>query len=111
MTDKLNQKKCQPCEGLSDKLSQQEAQSMLKALNQWELDANLKFIKKSYKFKNFYHTMAFVNAVAFIANQENHHPDIKCGYNYCDLVLTTHAIDGLSENDYILAAKIDKLIN
>jgi len=64
-----------------------------------------------FKFKNYYQTQAFVNAVAYIAHGEDHHPDITFGYNQCTIELTTHAIDGLSENDFISAAKIDRLLD
>ena len=64
-----------------------------------------------FKFKNYYHTQAFVNAVAYIAHCEDHHPDITFGYNKCSIALTTHAIGGLSDNDFISAAKIDRLVD
>ena len=65
--------------------------------------------KETYVFKNYYHTLAFVNATAWISHRENHHPDIQVGYNKCIVSYSTHAIDGLSENDFICAAKIDML--
>jgi 4a-hydroxytetrahydrobiopterin dehydratase len=68
-------------------------------------------IYRDFEFKNYYKTMAFVNAVAWIAHQENHHPDLFVGYNRCRVQYTTHAIAGLSENDFICAAKVDALIN
>ena len=68
-----------------------------------------KSIRREWKFKNFYRTMSFVNAVAHIANAEDHHPDLEVGYGYCRVKFSTHAIGGLSENDFICAAKIDAL--
>ncbi|HAT8983211.1 TPA: 4a-hydroxytetrahydrobiopterin dehydratase, partial [Legionella pneumophila subsp. pneumophila] len=67
-------------------------------------------IKRAFSFKNFYETMAFVNAIAWIANIENHHPDLEVGYNYCRVHFMTHALNGLTHNDFICAAKIDKLL-
>lgn len=107
----LSDKKCKPCSGESSALTALEANSMLKALQEWQLSDDGTSLSKAYRFKNFYHTMSFVNAIAHIANQEGHHPDISLGYNYCNVVLTTHAIHGLSENDFIVAAKIDQLGN
>jgi 4a-hydroxytetrahydrobiopterin dehydratase len=82
---------------------------MLPRVEGWQLSDNQKTIRKDFSFKDFYHTMAFVNAVAWIANQEGHHPDMEVGYNYCHVTFMTHAIDGLSENAFSCAAKIDQL--
>ena len=68
-----------------------------------------KALKREFKFPDFYRTMSFVNAVAHIANQEDHHPDIECGWGYARIRYQTHAIGGLHENDFICAAKIDNL--
>jgi 4a-hydroxytetrahydrobiopterin dehydratase len=68
-------------------------------------------IEREFRFKNYYQTMAFVNAVAWIANRENHHPAMQVGYNICRVSYTTHAIDGLSENDFICAAKVEALLS
>lgn len=104
----LAEKKCVPCEGGAAPLSAEKIKAHLANLDNWQLDQQEIF--KEYSFKNFYKTMAFVNAIAWVANQENHHPDLKIGYNYCKVYLTTHAINGLSENDFIIAAKIDVLL-
>jgi 4a-hydroxytetrahydrobiopterin dehydratase len=80
-----------------------------KELVGWE--ANPKTIGKTFAFKDFYQTMSFVNAVAWLSNQEDHHPELKIGYNTCQIEYTTHAIHGLSKNDFICAAKIDALLN
>ena len=75
----------------------------------WQLTADNKSIRRELAFKDFYRTMSFVNAVAHVANIEDHHPDLEVGYNYCRIRFTTHAIQGLSENDFICAAKIDQI--
>ena len=106
----LVQKRCKPCEGGIAPLTRSEAESFLKKVNAaWQLSSDGKSLHREWKFKNFYHTMSFVNAVAHIANTEDHHPDLEVGYGYCRMKFTTHAIDGLSENDFICAAKIDQL--
>ena len=105
----LTDKKCKPCEGGVAPLSKDQAAKMLQQLKHWSLNVEGTWIHKRFEFKNFYHTMAFVNAVAYIANHEDHHPDMEVGYNYCVLRFQTHAISGLSENDFICAAKIDCL--
>lgn len=108
--DKLVEKRCQPCEGGVPPLSHDNIKKFLEQISNWELDDNNKIISKKYNFKNFYQTMNFVNAVAWIANKENHHPDLEIGYNYCIVHFTTHAIKGLSENDFICAAKVENLM-
>lgn len=108
MNDLTNQK-CKPCEGEAAPLSADEAAALLKQLDGWHSQDQQ--INKSYSFKNYYQTMAFVNAVAWISHREDHHPDMVVGYNQCAITFTTHAIGGLSENDFICAAKIDKLFN
>lgn len=109
MTD-LAEKKCIPCEGGVKPLSREDAKKLLKEIDTWTLEENNQSIMKKFTFKNFYHTMNFVNAVAFIANKENHHPDMEVSYNFCVLRFTTHAINGLSENDFICAAKIEEIL-
>jgi 4a-hydroxytetrahydrobiopterin dehydratase len=106
----LADKKCIPCEGGAAPMSRNEAESLLKQLQpEWRLSADSKSLHREWKFKNFYHTMSFVNAAAHIANAEDHHPDLEVGYGYCRIKYSTHAVDGLSENDFICAAKIDAL--
>lgn len=109
MSQELTEKHCLACEGGVAPLTREEAERLLKKVPGWQLSTDGKEIFREYSFKNFYKTMAFVNAVAWIANQENHHPDLKVGYNYCNIHFHTHAIGGLSENDFICAAKINKL--
>jgi 4a-hydroxytetrahydrobiopterin dehydratase len=104
----LAQKKCKPCEGGMAALTRDRAVELLAQLeNGWSLAADALSIRRELSFKDFYRTMSFVNAVAHLANIEDHHPDLEVGYNYCRIVFTTHAVGGLSENDFICAAKID----
>jgi 4a-hydroxytetrahydrobiopterin dehydratase len=104
----LSQKKCTPCEGGTPPLSEQRADEYLRELPGWQRSGGE--IHKSFKFKNFHETMAFVNAVAWVAHRENHHPDMEVGYNKCTLRYSTHAIGGLSENDFICAAKVEGMM-
>ena len=103
----LAAKRCIPCEGGVKPMDAAEAHKMLGELDDWQLADSGKEIARTYKFKNYYQTMAFVNAIAWIAHQEDHHPDLQVGYNRLEVRFSTHAIDGLSENDFICAAKVD----
>ena len=103
----IDQKHCIPCEGGVCPLNEQSSGKLLEEINQWQVSSDNKHISRDFRFKNFYQTMAFVNAIAWMANLENHHPDLEVGYNHCLVRYTTHAIDGLSENDFICAAKVD----
>ena len=76
----------------------------------WSIDTTGKEINRSFKFSNYYQTMAFVNAMAWVAHAEDHHPDIEVGYNRCLIRYSTHSIGGLSDNDFICSAKIDALL-
>mgnify|MGYP006270079943 FL=1 len=106
----LAEKRCVPCEGGVPALDQANAAAQLRALNAaWALSADGKSLIRSFSFRDFFRTMSFVNALAHIANTEDHHPDLEIGYNYCRVRYTTHAINGLSQNDFICAAKIDRL--
>jgi 4a-hydroxytetrahydrobiopterin dehydratase len=106
----LAQKKCTPCQGGTPPLTRDRANELLGKLDKgWSLAADAGSIRRELSFKDFYRTMSFVNAVAHLANIEDHHPDLEVGYNYCRIVFTTHAVKGLSENDFICAAKVDQL--
>ncbi len=105
----LSDKHCKACEGGVGKLSAKEADFLLKKLENWELNQDATEIQCTYAFKNYYHVMAFVNALAYISHKENHHPDLTVSYNRCVVRYSTHAIGGLSENDFICAAKADAL--
>jgi 4a-hydroxytetrahydrobiopterin dehydratase len=106
----LTEKHCKPCEGGVPPLTRAEAEKLLPQLARgWELAADARSIKREFRFKDFYRTMSFVNALAHVANLEDHHPDLAVGYNYCRAVFSTHSIQGLSENDFICAAKVDAI--
>ena len=99
---------CKPCEGGIPPLTPAEAQRLLGQISSlWSLAEEAHAIRREFKFRDFYRTMSFVNALAHIANIEDHHPDLEVGYNYCRVTFTTHAVRGLSENDFVCAAKID----
>jgi 4a-hydroxytetrahydrobiopterin dehydratase len=107
----LTDKHCKPCEGGVAPLDRGQADDLLHDLHDdWSIDSDGKEISRTYRFKNYYQTMAFVNALAWVAHSEDHHPDIEVGYNRCQVRYSTHAIGGLSENDFICAAKIDALL-
>ena len=110
MMTQLSTKRCTSCEGIGRALELGQIEPLMAQLaDGWSLSADQRHLKKSLTFENFYQTMAFVNAVAWVANQENHHPDLEIGYNYCHISLMTHALQGLSLNDFICAAKFDQL--
>ena len=109
MTD-LAERRCQPCDGGVIALSERQAQAALAQLsNEWRLVEQAKAIRREFAFRDFFRTMSFVNALAHIANIEDHHPDLEIGYNYCRVRYSTHAVGGLSDNDFICAAKIDRI--
>ncbi len=103
----LTAKHCKSCEGGVPPLEQKEIDHLLQNLSGWEQSGDE--LLKTYEFKNYYETMAFVNATAWVSHRENHHPDLEVGYKQCRVRYSTHAIGGLSENDFICAAKIDAL--
>ncbi|MFZ2268239.1 MAG: 4a-hydroxytetrahydrobiopterin dehydratase [Azonexus sp.] len=104
----LSEKTCTPCAGGSPPLCQDEIDRLLPDLDGW-LQAGGE-ISKIFEFRNYYETMAFVNAIAWIAHRENHHPDLEIGYRQCRVRYSTHAIGGLSENDFICAAKVERCL-
>ena len=110
----LADKKCVPCEGGIPGFDITEIHKYLKMVDGWEVKADddkIYYLIKNFKFKNFLESQNFVNQVGKISEEEGHHPDISFGWGYAKIIITTHAIEGLSENDFILAAKIDKNIN
>ena len=104
----LLQQKCEPCRAGTLPLAHDEAEEMAKEIPQWTL--NEKSVERQFRFNGFRESIGFVNKVAEIAEAEDHHPDIHIFYNKVKLELSTHKIGGLSKNDFILAAKIDKLV-
>ena len=106
----LTDKKCKPCEGGVSPLAADRSAELLTELHaDWRLDSEGLQIKRTFEFPAFSRTIAFVNAVAWVATVEGHHPDLEVSYGRCVVRYTTHAIGGLSENDFICAAKIDSL--
>ncbi len=113
MSDLLS-KKCSPCEGGAIPFDVSEIHKYQKKVDGWELvqnDKKIYFLEKKFTFKNFLESQDFVNKVGKISEEEGHHPDILFGWGYAKITITTHAIEGLSENDFILAAKIDQNFN
>lgn len=106
----LSDKKCLPCEGGVPPLDRAECERLLAELSpEWRLSPDGTELQREFAFKDFFRTMGFVNALAHIANGEDHHPDLAVGYGYCRVRYTTHAVNGLTVNDFICAAKIDQL--
>lgn len=106
----LKQQHCAPCEGGVAPLDRRAAENLLPQAKGWILDAAATEISRTFNFKNFYETMAFVNAVAWLAHREDHHPGMEVGYRRCVVRYNTHAVNGLSINDFICAAKVNDLI-
>ena len=112
MTELAN-KKCVPCEGGIPKFDTTEIHKYLKKVDGWDVksdDDKVFYLIKEFKFKNFLESQNFVNKVGSIAEQESHHPDISFGWGYAKVKIFTHAIKGLHESDFILAAKVDKIV-
>ena len=110
----LVSKKCVPCEGGVLPFDISEIHKYQKKVDGWELKKNEKdvfFLEKKFTFKDFVSSQNFVNKIGEISEKENHHPDISFGWGYAKIIVTTHSIEGLSENDFILAAKIDQIAN
>lgn len=106
----LKERRCKPCEGGVDPMELERAKRLLEQVEGWTIGEDGKSITRRFGFKGFYRTMAFVNALAWVANREDHHPDFTAGYDYCEVTFTTHAVGGLSENDFICAAKVNALL-
>ena len=114
MSNDLVNKKCVPCEGNIPPFNSDEIHKYLKKVDGWQvLEDKIDgfHLIKNFKFENFLKSQEFVNEVGRISEEEGHHPDIFFGWGYAKINITTHAIEGLSENDFILAAKIDKIPN
>ncbi len=103
----LTARTCKPCEGGVPPMTEAEIEALLPKVEGWAVSDG--HLERSFRFGNYYKTISFVNAVAWVANQENHHPVMEVGFRECTVKLWTHAIDGLSENDFICAAKISRL--
>ena len=109
----LAKKKCVPCEGDIPPFDKSEIHNYLKKVDGWLVESNEEknfYLVKEFSFKDFKDSQNFINKVGKIAEEENHHPDLSFGWGYCKIKIFTHAIKGLAESDFILAAKIDKII-
>ncbi len=109
MKSDLASRKCKPCEGGTAPYTDAQTKEMLRQLKGWIVEEGK--LVKLYPFTNYYQTMAFVNALAWISHREDHHPDLIVGYNKCRVEYMTHAVGGLSENDFVCAAKCDALFD
>ena len=109
ISEGLLKKKCKPCKGGEKPMTPTRIGLMLKGLKGWKYKDGM--VQKTFKFKNYHETLAFVNATAWISHREDHHPDITVGYNKATVEYMTHAIKGISENDFICAAKLDALFD
>lgn len=109
--DELTRARCKPLKGKEHALAADEIRSGIDALHGWALADDGTGISKEFRFEDFHHTMAFVNAVAWIAHAEDHHPDMKVSYPSCELYFSTHDVGGLSLNDFICAAKVENLFD
>lgn len=107
----LHEAHCEACEGQEAALEAEQVRTLMAPLDpRWSMNTSQQRLEASFQFKNYYQTMAFLNAVAFIANREDHHPDIQFGYNTVEMHWQTHSVGGISRNDLICAAKVDRLL-
>ncbi len=109
MTMELKNQKCKACSGNTPKFDEKQISDNLSKLNSWSVNDEQKMIYKKFNFKTFKQALNFTNKVGEIADVEGHHPDISLGWGYSLVMLHTHAIQGLSINDFIIAAKIDEI--
>ena len=108
MISDLAEKSCKTCEGGTEPMPRDQIDRTLGDVDGWSFEEGE--IVRTYTFKNYYQTIAFVNALAWVAHAEDHHPDIEVGYKTCKVRYSTHAIGGISENDFICAAKINAVV-
>lgn len=109
LKETLLKKRCRPLPAGTPALGGNEVSEMIGSLHGWVWENNE--LKKTFSFKNYYETIAFVNAIAWVSHHEDHHPDLEVHYNKCVVRYSTHSVGGLSENDFICAAKVDALTN
>ena len=107
--DELAGMHCEPRKGKEHALSEARVRELLAALPEWQVALDGKSIAKTFGFKNFYETLAFVNAIGWMANKQDHHPDLEVGYNRCVVHWSTHDVGGLSMNDFICAARVEAI--
>lgn len=108
--NELLTKHCRPYKKGEPTLNTLQIKSLHHAVKNWQLNEQQTALNRTFKFKNYYQTIAFVNSVAWIAHQEDHHPDLQVSYNQCSVSYSTHSVNGLTDNDFICAAKIDDII-
>lgn len=108
--DELAALHCQPRQGADQALPPAEVEHLLAQLPGWQLADEGKAIVKDFRFADFHRTLGFINAVGFMANHEDHHPDIEAGYGHCRLLWSTHDVGGLSLNDFVCAARVEALL-
>jgi 4a-hydroxytetrahydrobiopterin dehydratase len=108
--NQLAEASCQPRKGAADALDDASVSTHLASLSGWKKTADGKAISKDFRFPDFHHTLGFINAVGFMANAQDHHPDLEAGYGHCRLSWSTHDVGGLSLNDFICAARVERLL-
>lgn len=108
--DELATTHCKPRKGEADAIDAATTQQLLELLTDWELIEDGKAITRDFAFKDFHHTLGFINAVGYMANREDHHPDLEAGYGHCRVRWSTHDVGGLSMNDFICAARVEALL-
>lgn len=106
----LSEQQCQPVAKGTPPLNDTQVHDHLKQVRDWALTSSRAAIHREFHFRNYHETMSFVNAVAWVAHQQDHHPDMEVSYNRCKIIYTTHSVGGLSQNDFICAARIDTLL-
>lgn len=106
----LSTRHCQPRKGSEHALAATEISALLQHLPGWSLGDDSKAIVKDFTFDDFHRTLGFINAVGFMANHEDHHPDLEVGYGHCQVLWSTHDVGGLSLNDFICAARVEALL-
>jgi len=109
-TNDLATAHCQPRKGAHDAVDTAQASTLLRQLPGWTLREDGKALVKDFRFDDFHRTLGFINAVGFMANHEDHHPDLEAGYGHCRLTWSTHDVGGLSMNDFICAARVEALL-
>ncbi len=107
----LSDKRCVPCRGGVPAMGAEEAGSMIARFPGWTLEEEAKGIRREFRFRTFAEAMRFAGRVGEIAEAEGHHPDLSVGWGYCTVRFSTHSINGLHENDFIMAAKVDRLLD
>lgn len=110
MTDDLAQRRCKPCAEGTPPLPADQVAALLARLDGWTLSDDGRVIRRRFAFKGFLKAVEMANLAAWVGNKQDYHPDITFGYGYCEVTLTTHAAKGLTENDFICAARLDALV-